>query len=553
MIKVILVEDEMLVRIGLKNSIDWSKLGMEVIADFSNGQTAWDFYQQEKPDLILTDIRMPNMDGMELISRIRENDAQTKIIILTAYEEFDLVHKAIRFGVTDYILKLKMSIDEMESVLQKVKSELQTKSVRAPSEPQQDLLNAINLKENAMKDYLSYGRYSDAEFAAITKKLRFRLHPERLILCVMAIDNFKQMESKFKDSHGNLIRFSILNMMSELLAGYNRGEVIYERDEKYILAFSFQDVVSESNIYQQLQDILSHISSIIKTYLNASVTFGISSMNNGYSALKAMYVECLRALDLGFVLGNEKYIRADLMGADRVAKNVGMKLDNMIADSEPLFNDRYAKEIQAGIQALSQLESISKQDIQVMMIRWIHWPTVNLNIYAEDISSMAFDYAGRIHQSTTLDENISIFTDYLLEVKNYHQKKRAISKEIAEAIKYIQNHYDQDISLQQLADQVQMNPSYLSRLFKKHLQTSFVEYLNHYRIDMAKNLLMNTHLKSYEIAEKTGYMDDSYFSRIFKKVTGMRPHEFRKIWFVDSREEREDREEGEDEADDENL
>ncbi|MDG0812738.1 helix-turn-helix domain-containing protein [Cohnella rhizosphaerae] len=390
-----------------------------------------------------------------------------------------------------------------------------------------------------MKDYLSYGRYSDAEFAVIAKELRFRLQPERLIVCVMAIDNFKQMESKFMDSHGNLIRFSILNMMSELLAGYNRGEVIYERDEKYILAFSFHDIVSESNIYRQLQDILSHISSVVKTYLNASVTFGISSIHNGYAALKQMYVECLRMLDLRFVLGNAAYIRSDLMNAEHITKSVAAKLGKMIREREP-FNDRYFKEIEAGIESLGQQESISRQDIQVMMIRWIHWPTVNLNFYADDISSMALDYAGRIHQSATLDDHIAVFAQYLRQIQNYHQKKKAISKEIADAVKYIQAHYDQDLSLQQLADQVQMNPSYLSRLFKKHLQTSFVEYLNAYRIDMAKNLLMNTHLKSYEIAAKTGYKDDSYFSRIFKRVTGMRPHEFRMQWFVDSREERED-------------
>lgn len=176
------------------------------------------------------------------------------------------------------------------------------------------------------------------------------------------------------------------------------------------------------------------------------------------------------------------------------------------------------------------------------MIRWIHWPTVNLNIHIDDISNMALDYAGQIHQSATLDETITIFQQYLLEVKHYHQKKKSVSKEIAEAIAYIQIHYDQEISLQQIADQVQMNPSYLSRLFKKDLQMSFVEYLNHYRIDMAKNMLMNTHLKSYEIARKAGYMDDSYFSRTFKKITGMRPHEFRKQWFVDSRGDKDDEE-----------
>ena len=168
---------------------------------------------------------------------------------------------------------------------------------------------------------------------------------------MMAIDKFEQMEKKFKDNHGNLIRFSILNIMSELLTGYNRGEVIYEKDEKYILVFSFQDIVSEQKIYQHLQDILSHISSIIKNYLNASVTFGISTINNGYPALRQMYQECVNALELRFILGNERFIRWDANRTGSMLKNIGIKLETMMQDLEP-FNERYTKEIEAGIQTL---------------------------------------------------------------------------------------------------------------------------------------------------------------------------------------------------------
>ncbi|REE68118.1 two-component system response regulator YesN [Paenibacillus taihuensis] len=540
MFKVIIVEDEMLVRIGLKNSIDWAKLGMEVIADLSNGQAAWDFYNAAKPDLILTDIRMPNMDGMQLISLIRENDAKTKIVILTAYEEFDLVKKAIRFGVTDYILKFKMSIDEMESVLRKVQTELQSENSRASAEQQDPpALDRTSLKETAMKDYLSYGRYSDAEFAEITKKLNFRLQPERLLLCVMSIDNFERMERKFHDNHGNLIRFSILNIVSELLAGYDRGEVIYEKDAKYILVFSFHDIVSEQRIYLQLQDILSHISNVIKTYLNASVTFGISTIQTGYSLLRQLYQEGVGALEQSFILSSERFIRWDTVRLSTLRSIVGAKLEKMLRESKP-FNERHAKEIEAGTQALIRLDRISRLDVQIMMIRWIHWPTVNLNPPSDDISAMALDYAGQIHDSATLDETIEIFQRYLRDILNYNEKKKYLSKEIAEAIQFIREHYDEEVSLQQIAEQVHLNPSYLSRLFKKELQMSYVEYLNFYRIDMAKNLLLNTRLKSYEIAQKTGYWDDSYFSRTFKKMTGMRPHEFRRQWLADSREERED-------------
>ncbi|WP_409345923.1 response regulator [Paenibacillus sp. MBLB4367] len=96
MLKVVIAEDEMFVRIGMKNSISWEKFGMQVVADVSNGQEAWEVYQREKPDLILTDIKMPVMNGMELIGKIRENDAKSKIVILTVYEEFDYVHKSLQ-------------------------------------------------------------------------------------------------------------------------------------------------------------------------------------------------------------------------------------------------------------------------------------------------------------------------------------------------------------------------------------------------------------------------------------------------------------------------
>ena len=545
MFKVMIAEDEMLVRIGLKNSINWGELGMEVIADVSNGQAAWEVYNDQKPDLILTDIKMPIMDGLQLISKIRESDSKTKIIILTAFDEYNLLRKALQLGISDYILKLKMSIAEMESVLKKVQAEMLAENIHILSTQEKMKADTMYLKENAVKDYLFYGRYSEAEFAEVTNKLHFRINPERLVLCVIAIDKFEQMESKFKDNQGNLIRFSILNIINELLGGYLRGEVLHEKDEKFMLIFSFQDIVSEQKIYQNVQEIISHINNVTKKYLNASISCGISTINNGYSSLKQMYRECAAALEQRFILGNERFIQWQDIGRDNILNNIRMKLEKMLQDSNQ-FNERYSKEIETGIKTLTQSASISKAEIQIMVIRWIHWPTVFLNVYMDDISSMALDFAGRIHKCSTLDETLDMFKQFLSELKSSHAKKKYICKEIAEAAKFIQLHYHQDISLQQAADYVELSPNHFSSLFKKNLELSFIEYLNRFRIDMAKDMLINTHLKSYEIAEKVGFMDYSYFSRVFKKVTGMRPNEFQKQWFVEKGAERND-------GDDENV
>ena len=154
MFDVLIAEDEMLVRIGLKNSIDWEKLNMRVIADVANGQDAMEVYEREKPDLIITDIKMPVMDGMELISKIREKDTKTKIVILTCYEEFDTVHKAINLGVSGYILKLKMTPSEMEAVLKKVQEELSLEDgKKAGLEEKNPSIGSIS-KENLFKNFI---------------------------------------------------------------------------------------------------------------------------------------------------------------------------------------------------------------------------------------------------------------------------------------------------------------------------------------------------------------------------------------------------------------
>ena len=119
--KVLIVEDEVLVRGGLKSVIGWEKLGMEIIGDAANGKQALEIYEADKPDIILTDIKMPVMDGLELIARIREKDEKTKIVILTCYEEFEYLQEAMRMGVSDYISKLRMKPAEIEAAMEKLK------------------------------------------------------------------------------------------------------------------------------------------------------------------------------------------------------------------------------------------------------------------------------------------------------------------------------------------------------------------------------------------------------------------------------------------------
>lgn len=526
MFTVLIVEDEMLVSIGLRNMIDWEKMNMKVIAEAQNGVAAFEIYQKEKPDLILTDIKMPVMDGLQLISKIREKDKKTKIIILTCYQEFDVVHKALKLGVSDYILKLRMSTNDMESVIKKVHGELVSENITRLANKDM-IVDTKFIKEKIIKDYIIYRAYSNDKFEKMICGMQLRLKASGLILCMMKVNDNRQPHDRFDAKHENKLRETILKLIDALLGKYKRGEIVYEKEQQYIILFSFGDVTSEDNTQTMLHKILDRISIIMKTYINSQVTFGISTQSNHYSALKNLYCEAASALKQGYFMGDVSCIRY----ADSSNKSVYLSLIEKFrghVTGIPDLNNEYRKEIVAGISLLEEMFCVPEEEVQELFIRWIHWPTVNSSAFRKDSSNIALEYAGRVRTCTTLIEIMGVFGQYLRVTVEFQANVRLASREVSETVKFIKNNYFMDISLRQVAEQVDISTNYLSSLFKKELHISFIDYINQVRIDKAKELLLSTHLKIYQIAQKVGFADESYFSRIFKRITGLRPNEFKK-------------------------
>ncbi len=289
MYKVLIVEDEMLVRVGLKNSVDWAKFNMVVVADVADGMTALSIYQREKPDLIITDIKMPKMSGMELISKIREDDKQTRIVILSCLEEFELARKAMSLGVTEYILKLTMTNDDMDKILEKVKTELVmqadgqiAKKAVAHSDDTE--------KDGVLKDFLFYGLYSSEEFGAYVRKKGLRIFQEGLLLAIMEIDHYERLVLLLKDEKGHLIQRTILNALNEILDRRGAGEAFSESNNRYILILNFKGIISESLRHQEIKALMDNIRDSMKVYFNMETSIGTSSAQDGYGSLKDMYI-----------------------------------------------------------------------------------------------------------------------------------------------------------------------------------------------------------------------------------------------------------------------
>ncbi|MCD9021733.1 response regulator [Cohnella silvisoli] len=526
MYRVLIAEDEILVRVGLRNSIDWAKLGMEVIAAVADGAEAWDVYVKEKPDIIITDIKMPIMDGMKLIQQIREKDEHTKIVILTALEEFDLVRQAISLGVTDYMLKLTMTPDQMENVLLKVKEKMVEQQRRTSAIPP---LNEQVWLENLIKDFMFRQLYSTPEFTELLKQTNKQLPDQKLLMMVVDVDHFHVLQKRFNDENGDLIKSSLLNVLNEVLMMYNRGLVIHIEPWRYMLLLSMHDLHSELKIQQLIAEMAGHIQKVMNTFFNVTVTFGVSPMRNGFQHIPKQYAECLEALAYKFVLGGDRLIHKAEVRIDAVNDLVESKLDKLTKHSALFGDEKFQKQWDSKIKAYLQRDNPHDRNaLNALMTQLLQLPVVYFALTGSEADQIAFAAHEKLASSESLEEAVSAIIDAMDRLASRIKSRQTFSKAVADAIEIIHLHYNEELSSSDLAAQVSMSTNYFGTLFRKETGLSVVDYTNSYRIAKSMELMNTTMMKTYEIAHLVGFSDHSYFSRVFRKETGLNPTEYRK-------------------------
>ncbi|MDG0809917.1 response regulator [Cohnella rhizosphaerae] len=456
MLNVMIVEDEMLVRLGFKNTVPWEKYGMTVCADAANGREAWELYEGGlRPDLIVTDLLMPEMDGLELIRRIREQDSRTRIVILSCMEDFHLVRQAMNMGVSNYMLKLTMTPEEIDSVLTQVREEL---GVQESIEASKGIIrNPEYLKENVLKNFVFYNLYSEEEFKRHIAKLKLRLHPERLVVCTLEIDRFDGVREKFKDEKGELIRATILNVLSEQLDQSKRGEAVSDGERRYLLLFSFRDIVSEAKIHEELVWLLQQIQKVMKRFFNVSATIGVSGIRSEYASMRALYRESEEAARRRFYAGTGHILfrrRTEPEDCAEVSRRLNGVLGGLPDALRAVRDDM--EEIVRGFSAAGG--DCGEADVRKLFVRLLHAPAAQAEAGRQEAAMLAAAYGETLGRCETLDETIDAFGRYLAELAAMRGSRKQLSKEIARAVQYVQEHHAENMSIQQLAEELELSP-----------------------------------------------------------------------------------------------
>lgn len=518
MYKVLIVEDEMLVRTGIRVSVEWEKFNMYVIGEAANGQAAWELYQKETPDLVLTDIRMPFMDGIELIRRIRSTQNPTQIIILSCLDDFALAKEAIHLGVCGYILKLTMTPEEMEEVLLNAQKALDHSSHTSAVAPAsiQDIL------EHHLLCHLAYDVPTLSACLSTLREYQITLHPHDLVIAMMRIDQYQHLQDIYHDNQGQLIQFSILNIVSEILGRNDSGLVIHESGARYLLLF--HSPVKTRSMHHILA-VLEEIITVLGNYFNVTPHFYVSEMAQELSRLRLLYQQCVHMDGQCFFIapGTINYYSASWQSA--LWQSVISKTRQRLSS---LQDQEFCRQFL--LNPLQKFLPKSPSSLEILNLFYDAYIASlhNRRPHSQESYDSVRDFLIKISACPDYYSMLDFFADSVYTLENRSEGQIRCSREILKALQYIQAHYSDPLTLPQIAHIAGLSPNYFSSLFKKEMGSSFLDYLNRYRIEKSMELLLNTSLKTYEIAWKCGFSDEGYFGKTFKKYTGKTPNEYKK-------------------------
>lgn len=535
-IKVFLVEDEMVIRRGIKNSIDWEKEGYIFCGEASDGELAYPMIIKEKPDILITDIRMPFMDGLELCKLVKKELPNIKILILSGYDEFDYAKEAIRLGVTEYLLKPISSgklLEALNGVSESIRREKEDKDlVRKNMEEMRE--NTEHEKQKFFEQMIA-GNLSMAD----------------------ALETGKKYEMNLSAGMYNLLLFRFTLGEENRKSGELLGEAEYAIEkltERLEYVFEFQRGVegwafllmadNEEQMSERVKELSKDLEEIMKNYSTIAYFGGIGQPVARLRELEESFREAERALAARFTMELNRIISVEDI---RMAQNVDT-LDDIEITSfgeiektrtmlEKFLNNGAEDEIDEFVDVY--INELPEENLKSVLMR--QYIIMDAYIVMMSFCEKIEGIEGEMQAQSEELKNSMKTIQTLEEIKNYIRmllKKiigvrdtisgRRYSDIIEIAKDQIRKTYMSDeISLNTIAAEVGMSPSYFSSIFSKEMGKTFVEYLTEIRMDRAKELLMCSSMKTSEIGYEVGYKDPHYFSYIFKKTQNCTPKEFR--------------------------
>lgn len=534
MYKLVVIEDEAIVRKNIIKKVEWEKYGFEVVGEGENGREALEVIENTNPNVVITDIEMPFLNGIELSSIIREKYPNIKIVFLTGFNEFKYAQKAIELDVIEYILK-PVSAESMADILAKIKNKLdeevsQKKNIEALRE---HYLRSIPVMRADFLSTLISRKQQNEEILSKADYYNINLKGNIFAVSAISIDKNTVDEEKFSDEDYELIRFAVLNTAEEILNKYSLGFAFSH--DNYIVLISFSLENSREVFLNKLFNALDEIRSNINDYLKFTITIGIGSICTEVSNISESFKSALSALDYRFTIGNNRLIYIEDLEPQNFNKIIFDETKEYTLISSIKFGDE--KDIYAAIEKLFEElidTKASFSDYQIYLLEIlasIVKIAKDLSLDIQSIFGANYNLFVEMFKFDTISDVREWFEKICIKLMKGISKRRKNSGSVLveKAKEYIlQNYPDNELSLNKVSSFLHISPNYFGAIFKSETGETFGNFLLKVRMESARDLICAAKMKNFEVAEKVGYADEHYFSYSFKKYFKISPNEFRK-------------------------
>lgn len=527
MIRMMVVDDEPVIREGIVRAVDWESLDVQVVGTAGNGRDGMAKALTEKPDIVITDIRMPIVDGIRFAKELKEKLPKVRVVFLTGYSEFEYAREAIRLGAADYLLK-PINTEDLTKLVRKLADQVRQENATVVSRTQKTVLLKENLpmmRNRCVKRYFQ-GEIGETAFTEQAGALGMDFSGQEHQIIIFCIDYYYQLIASGEREAG-LLKYAMSNIAEEVL-GACGSAVICDEGEARVMV-----ILGTDQETKKITRCCKEVQFCMRKYYGVSISVGIGKKVKAIQDLKISYRSADEAVEERIKQGSSQIIvregdprngsehaRLFLTPEEEQEISDAVRLldKNRVYDALEMVFQKYVMEQDLGrrgteqfcmylvLIAMRQLEHFSVSPEQALGKNYYYYNEISKYETAQDLEMWMKD----------------IYSESLAAVdRQSNGKYKGI---VAGGLAYAMEHFSESIQVGDVAQAVYVTPNYFSRVFKEETGENFTDWLNKYRIEQAKKRMdAEPETKVYAIAEETGFSDYKYFAFIFKKYTGFTP------------------------------
>lgn len=520
MYKILIVDDEIISRLGLSNLLKWEEYGFEVIETASHGAEALEILEKYQIDLIITDVSMPIMNGLDLIKEVKNVNEEIEFLILSSYEEFTYVREAMRLGVVDYILKLDLSEESMARVLKNIKTKLDNKAKKNTEGKRYLSQRELSLMRREVLRKILYGQienYDTIEEYCKNVGIEFSLPYAQILMF--------EMNGVSADIESD----NIIDIIEEILDDYNAAYACFTGLNEITIVYQLEKNI-ENRV--EIEDLANRIHQLIYQYFDQEIQIFISTVLEEKLNFVKGYKEVKEICEEHNILDKTKYLFYE--DIKKETKN-GQRLigEKILSDLHHLFEEERIEDIPLvfdKIYAIVKEKRYLERNQVKYMLEYILQISkeyfIKNKLWIKELEIQWGDYQKEI-KNINDSKSLLLFLKKIEHIIMTYLEKEDSNHLIRRAQQYIRVHYRENMSIKDMAFELGVSHTYLSTLFKQKKSITIKDYCIKLQIEEAKKLLRTSNMQVVEIANFVGYENEHYFSRIFKLKTGISPTKWR--------------------------